>query len=827
MRVATLPNACFAVLLIALPGWTQLPKPAVPEGRIPLPTEWRRAVEALRQAKPMPAPTHQTGFRPITRPEGLRQFDPLTGVTHSLAEQSDASIRERRVEGVPAVKPSSRGSALPADIPQVRPEGVSQPDSGGAGTNALATPPGPYYFPYTFPYTAVFKLVGRWVVNGTNYYWACSASSASSFHLFTAGHCLYNHDPTGQGSGQGAGWAVEMWAWPAQTDVVDPLDHSRWQDWPYGIAASTLFTTYNAWIVNSDLNWDIGWITLDRRIGDHVGWMGREWDTQTTALNFNGYPLQAPYVPADNPFQYPGFDANNVSGYTCCRIDMTAYVYGGHSGGPAWRFDGTNQWIQGVNSTSNRSGSATATRHRSQIEADLQNTIVTDQAVRLPIDRAQPIEYAFNDSSKMLKQTTVAIGDSFGMLLSAFNAGYTAAGDMSADVYLTTDPNDFSIGYYIGTHDFGNVGTFEFAIQNGSLAVPLHVPPRSYYVGYVLGAANPYYGNDRNLAVITDQTLNVYCAADGFETDDNSTLAKQLPPGTQNHTICGPTDQDWVYFNVSQPSGISLSTAGSAGDTTLTLYDSQLRQMAFNDDAGQSYFSAITRTCGTDGLPAGQYFAKVESHDGATVVPAYSLNLSLSSCAAVLTTLSVPKSVVGGRKITATVALASAAPAGGATILLSSNKAAATVPKSVTVPAGATTATFVIDTFPVAVATEVTISGCYNDITRTATFTVVPPSAESLSLSANPVDGGNISIGTVRLNGPAPAGGTVVELSSPNLVSFLPQSVTVPAGATSAVFEINTRRVLIRRTSVVSATAGGVTVKANLTVEPLRAVTGP
>ena len=92
----------------------------------------------------------------------------------------------------------------------------------------------------------------------------------------------------------------------------------------------------------------------------HTGWMGREWGATTSSLNFDGYPAEAPYVPSDNPFQYPGYDANNVLGYTCCRIQLGAYIYGGHSGGPEWRFDGTNRYVEGVNSTSNRAGYAQA-----------------------------------------------------------------------------------------------------------------------------------------------------------------------------------------------------------------------------------------------------------------------------------------------------------------------------------------------------------------------------------------------------------------------------------------------------------------------------------
>ena len=69
--------------------------------------------------------------------------------------------------------------------------------------------------------------------------------------------------------------------------------------------------------------------------------------TTTTSLNLDGYPAEAPYAPSDNPFQYPGYDANNVLGYNLLPYSDERLVYGGHSGGPNWRYDGTNRYVEG------------------------------------------------------------------------------------------------------------------------------------------------------------------------------------------------------------------------------------------------------------------------------------------------------------------------------------------------------------------------------------------------------------------------------------------------------------------------------------------------
>jgi len=87
-----------------------------------------------------------------------------------------------------------------------------------------------------------------------------------------------------------------------------------------------------------------------------------------------------------------------------------------------------------------------------------------------------------------------------------------------------------------------------------------------------------------------------------------------------------------------------------------------------------------------------------------------------------------PTSVVGGaQSSTGTVTLSGPARAGGAQVALARDNAAASVPSSVTVPAGATSATFTVSTSAVLVSTNVTISASYNGTTRTATLTVSPP----------------------------------------------------------------------------------------------------
>jgi hypothetical protein len=89
-----------------------------------------------------------------------------------------------------------------------------------------------------------------------------------------------------------------------------------------------------------------------------------------------------------------------------------------------------------------------------------------------------------------------------------------------------------------------------------------------------------------------------------------------------------------------------------------------------------------------------------------------------------------PASVKGGTASTGTVALAGPAPVGGAVIsLLNSTPSVATVPPSVTIPAGQTSATFIVTTTPVAATTYVSINANYQTVIYPigeGTLTVTP-----------------------------------------------------------------------------------------------------
>jgi hypothetical protein len=193
---------------------------------------------------------------------------------------------------------------------------------------------------------------------------------------------------------------------------------------------------------------------------------------------------------------------------------------------------------------------------------------------------------------------------------------------------------------------------------------------------------------------------------------------------------------------------------------------------------------------------------------------AVTLNQNLQVRAAALTGLSVsPTSVTGGNGSTGTVTVSGNIPAGGITIQLSDNSAFASVPASVNVPQGQTSATFPISTSAVTSTQVAQITATFEGVNRNANLTINPEAAVSLtafSIAQSSVNESHNATGTVTLSGPAPTGGVVVSLTEVGTnVLNLPASVTVPAGSSTANVTIGTNDVSAQTAVTVSASYGG------------------
>jgi uncharacterized protein (TIGR03437 family) len=187
-------------------------------------------------------------------------------------------------------------------------------------------------------------------------------------------------------------------------------------------------------------------------------------------------------------------------------------------------------------------------------------------------------------------------------------------------------------------------------------------------------------------------------------------------------------------------------------------------------------------------------------------------------------TLSTP-SATSGASITGTITLGSPAPAQGAMIGLAANDTLTVqIPPFVTIPSGQTSAAVAITINPVISSRTVTLTATYASVTEQVSLTVVPagtPTLAGLTLSSTAVKGGTAVTGTVTLS-TATTGlfGVTVTLQSSNmLVAQTPASVSVAASQTTATFTITTSPVISTQTATITASAGGVTKTASLTVQ--------
>ncbi len=182
-----------------------------------------------------------------------------------------------------------------------------------------------------------------------------------------------------------------------------------------------------------------------------------------------------------------------------------------------------------------------------------------------------------------------------------------------------------------------------------------------------------------------------------------------------------------------------------------------------------------------------------------------------------------PASLIGGNAASGTVVISQAAGSAGAIVSLSSGTADAKVPSSVTVPGGASSATFAITTNAVAADESASISAAAGTGTgsKSASLLIQAPKLATFAVSPTSVIGGNTSSGSVSLTGIAPTGGLTVTLTSSSKAAVVPATVQIQGGASSATFSILTTGVSTSTTATIQAKLGaGTPLTASLTVQP-------
>src|SRR6266478_640533 len=211
--------------------------------------------------------------------------------------------------------------------------------------------------------------------------------------------------------------------------------------------------------------------------------------------------------------------------------------------------------------------------------------------------------------------------------------------------------------------------------------------------------------NDPNPAILEFELSSVPASSSLSSVSLNPTSVAGGNSSTGTVTLSGPAPTGGAQVALSSNNGAASVPPGvtiAAGATTATFPVNTTTVASSTTVTISAAYGGVTTTASL------------------TVTPAPPPPPTLSS-------LSLnPTSVAGGNSSTGTVTLSGAASTGGAQVALSSNNGAASVPPSVTVAAGATSATFAVSTSTVASSTIVTISAAHSGVTRTASLTVAP-----------------------------------------------------------------------------------------------------
>ena len=315
--------------------------------------------------------------------------------------------------------------------------------------------------------------------------------------------------------------------------------------------------------------------------------------------------------------------------------------------------------------------------------------------------------------------------------------------------------------------------------------------------------------------VTSQQTITITATLAGTRLSGTLTVNPWLATFTvsQNTLVGGASTTGTVTLNQAAPAGGLAIALASANTAAATIPDgTNVSSGVLTIPAGST---TGTFTINTSVVAINSSVNITASYSGRTITQTLTLKpllqyISLS-----------PTTVTGGTSVTGTVYLNGPAPAGGVSIPVTSDSASAVVPATVAVAAGASSATFTITTGAVTTVTTAHIGASYAGYTASPVTLTLNPIQVTLGLSPSTLVGGKTVTGTVTLNGPAPAGGLVVNLSSNNASAPVQATLTIAAGTTSNTFTITTLVVTTTVYPTITASYGGLSSTAGLTLKPL------
>lgn len=270
-----------------------------------------------------------TALRKYWTPQRLRDAIPLTPNTprsttssSAMTPKVTAGARDSLVSLASPAAPATSNSRLP-QVGAGRAAPARSITSGGRMSASQAAA-------LTTPATQG-KVFFHNPADGNDY--VCSAGTINNpakDMVFTAGHCINN----------GAGTWMDEW-------VYVPAYY--YGQTPYGIYEANVMTSFNAWILGGDLNYDIGVVNVGTYLGtllvNYTGGNGLTYDANDSdsyapTVTIWGYPAAPPYD-GEQAYYCPNVSTGVIQTivtlvplYVVTQLAAPCAMTGGASGGP-------------------------------------------------------------------------------------------------------------------------------------------------------------------------------------------------------------------------------------------------------------------------------------------------------------------------------------------------------------------------------------------------------------------------------------------------------------------------------------------------------------
>ncbi|HYM13854.1 MAG TPA: hypothetical protein VEU62_24160 [Bryobacterales bacterium] len=276
--------------------------------------------------------------------------------------------------------------------------------------------------------------------------------------------------------------------------------------------------------------------------------------------------------------------------------------------------------------------------------------------------------------------------------------------------------------------------------------------------------------------------------------------------------------------------GKSVSCNGSPGSYTCLLSGLNTTAIA-NGVVATATFTVSPSTTNTLSPIQVANDVAVSGSASALSVTATSGQVSITQAYSLTGLTCTPATVTTPGSAACTASVSSAAPTGGLAVATGVGGATGiTIPSSVTVAAGSTSAGFSATASTVSTSTTALLVASLNATSKNFTVTLAPPATatspapSSVTCNSTTLAPNTSDTCTINLTSPAPTGGVTVALTVTGSGLAAPSSVSVPAGSSSAQFNVQAGATALGSYTI-SASVQGVATTASISLS-VSAVTG-